>query len=252
MDIQSSAPSGAVALLRRVAQARRPGEQCELCGAALAAAHRHLFEAATRKIVCACHPCALLFQSTPAARWKLIPRDARRLEHFRLSEAQWSSLGVPIRLAFFCASSQPGHASVLYPSPGGATQAPLSLADWEGLVADNPVLRTLQPDVEALLVNRVGAAQDYFLAPIDRCYELVGLIRLHWRGFSGGDAVWKEIDGFFHRLSAAALPQWPAPERVVPDGASVSEQPGAPAPLPQELAAAGGARASRATEVPHA
>ena len=43
-----------------------------------------------------------------------------------------------------------------------------------------------EPDVEALLVNRVGAVREYFIVPIDECYKLVGLIRLHWRGLSGG------------------------------------------------------------------
>ena len=55
----------------------------------------------------------------------------------------------------------------------------------------------MEPDVEALLINRVGPAREYFLAPIDECYRLVGLIRLHWRGLSGGTEVWKEIQGFF-------------------------------------------------------
>jgi hypothetical protein len=56
------------------------------------------------------------------------------------------------------------------------------------------------PDVEALLVNRVGAARDYFIVPIDECYKLVGLIRLHWRGLSGGAVVWGEIGRFFDEL----------------------------------------------------
>ena len=56
----------------------------------------------------------------------------------------------------------------------------------------NPVLESLEPDVEALLVNRVGhareaSAAEYYIAPIDACYQLVGLIRVHWRGLSGGD-----------------------------------------------------------------
>jgi hypothetical protein len=46
----------------------------------------------------------------------------------------------------------------------------------------------------------VGTARDYFLAPIDACFELVGLIRLHWRGLSGGTEAWREIEAFFARL----------------------------------------------------
>ncbi len=58
----------------------------------------------------------------------------------------------------------------------------------------------MRPDVEALLVNRVGSTRQYFLVPIDECYRLVGLIRLHWRGLSGGALVWGEIAEFFDEL----------------------------------------------------
>jgi hypothetical protein len=58
----------------------------------------------------------------------------------------------------------------------------------------------MESDVEALLVNRIGTAREYFITPIDMCYELVGLIRMHWRGFTGGEKVWQEIDGFFAAL----------------------------------------------------
>jgi hypothetical protein len=35
---------------------------------------------------------------------------------------------------------------------------------------------------------------------IDECYNLVGLLRMHWRGISGGSEVWKEIERFFTEL----------------------------------------------------
>ena len=38
------------------------------------------------------------------------------------------------------------------------------------------------------------------LVPIDACYELVGLVRLHWKGFDGGEEAWKAIEGFFAEL----------------------------------------------------
>ena len=61
----------------------------------------------------------------------------------------------------------------------------------------------MQSDVEALLANRVGDARAYFIAPIDKCYELVGTIRKHWKGLSGGEEVWREIDEFFTGLTNA-------------------------------------------------
>jgi len=62
----------------------------------------------------------------------------------------------------------------------------------------------MRPDVEALLVNRVGSTREYFVVPIDECYRLVGLIRIHWRGLSGGALVWGEIARFFDDLRRKA------------------------------------------------
>jgi hypothetical protein len=68
----------------------------------------------------------------------------------------------------------------------------------------------MSPDVEGLLVNRAGRAgseggsHEYFLAPVDECFKLVGLIRSNWRGLSGGEEAWKEIRRFFADLKARA------------------------------------------------
>ena len=51
-----------------------------------------------------------------------------------------------------------------------------------------------------MLVNRVRENREYFIAPIDKCYELVGLIRSKWTGLSGGTEVWRDIDAFFSLL----------------------------------------------------
>ncbi|MBS4019757.1 MAG: hypothetical protein KGZ68_16145 [Dechloromonas sp.] len=39
---------------------------------------------------------------------------------------------------------------------------------------------------------------------IDRCYELVGLIRADWQDLSGGPGFEAAIQGFFTRLKASA------------------------------------------------
>ena len=106
---------------------------------------------------------------------------------------------IPINVAFFF-SSEPGRVTALYPSPAGATESLLTLEAWEELAAENPVLHELEPDVEALLVNRLETTRDYYRAPIDECYRLVGLIRANWRGLSGGQAVWRELAQFFELL----------------------------------------------------
>ena len=64
--------------------------------------------------------------------------------------------------------------------------------------------------MEGLLVNRLGysrgySAAEYYLLPIDECYKLVGLIRLHWKGLSGGAEVWKELGQFFSSVKARSI-----------------------------------------------
>ncbi|HEX5175943.1 MAG TPA: DUF5947 family protein, partial [Chthoniobacteraceae bacterium] len=179
-------------------------EHCELCSIRLAPAHRHLLEMATRRIVCSCDPCALRFENVVEGKFKLIPRDARLLPNFQMSDAEWEELALPISLAFFFYDTPNKKMAAYYPSPAGATESLLPLTAWETLVGANPVLGNMRPDVETLLVNRVRETRECFLAPIDLCFELVGLIRIHWRGFSGGEEVWGEIDRFFARLRGEA------------------------------------------------
>ncbi len=194
--------------LRKFASAARErtaveAERCELCSLSLSLQHRHLLETATRKIVCACDACALRFQNVAEGRFKLVPRDARALPNFQISDVEWEALTLPINLAFFFYSTPSARIVAMYPSPAGATESLLPLTAWETLAANNSDLKQMEADVEALLANRVGDKRAYFIAPIDKCYELVGTIRKHWKGLSGGEQVWSEIDEFFSKLAGA-------------------------------------------------
>ena len=162
--------------------------------------HSHLMNLATRTLVCSCDPCTMLFGNQETARFRAVPRSGHVLPDFQMTDEQWERLQTPINLAFFLHSSAANRALAYYPSPAGATVSDLPAEAWGELCAANPVLGTLVPDVEALLVNRIRATRAYFRAPIDTCYELVGLIRGGWRGISGGTEVWTEIDRFFARL----------------------------------------------------
>jgi hypothetical protein len=201
--IGATESKGGLALLKRLAQKPAPVERCGLCDVPLAPEHRHLVEPHSRGIECACTPCALLFEKQ-TGRYRLVPRDAIVLRDFAIDDLQWEALGLPINLAFFFHNSAIGKVVALYPSPAGATESQLTLDTWQDIVAQNPRLQNLQPDVEALLVNRIGDTREYFIAPIDRCYELVGIIRRHWRGFQGGDEVWQKISEFFASLRPRA------------------------------------------------
>jgi hypothetical protein len=190
--------------LRRFVPRRAPTEQCDLCSLPVGPEHQHLVEPASRKIVCACEACALLFSGQAGTKYKRVPRRARYLPDFEMTDAQWDSLMVPISMAFFFHSTPMGKVIALYPSPAGPTESLLEFDTWDEVARTNPILREMEPDVEALLVNRVRNANEYYVAPIDECYKLVGLIRAHWRGLSGGTEVWKEINDFFKRLKAGS------------------------------------------------
>jgi hypothetical protein len=130
-----------------------------------------------------------------------IPKGVRVLQQFKVSEQQWRDLAIPVALAFFSYSTQAQRIVVQYPGPAGVVESLISMTNWEELCLLNPELRSILPDVQALLVNRVDATGSYFIVPIEACYKLSGLIRRSWQGFSGGTAAWLEIASFFDDLA---------------------------------------------------
>lgn len=177
-------------------------EHCELCGEVLAPEHRHLLNLASRTCLCACNACTLLFEGERHKAYRAIPRRTLLLSDFQLDESQWEALMLPVNMVYIFRTDQGARA--FYPSPAGAMESLLGLEQWQNILAANPVLAEMEEDVEALLINRVYEKREYYLAPIDVCYQLVGKIRLHWRGLSGGQEVWEEIAAFFEHLRAQA------------------------------------------------
>jgi hypothetical protein len=199
----------AFAALRQFARRRKAIERCEMCSLELAEVHEHLVEPSSRKLICACAACAILFEGQSGTKYKRVPREVLFLRDFQLTDAQWDGLMIPIEMAFFFKSTLHEKIIALYPSPAGPTESLLSLDTWADIVQANPILSWMQDDVSALLVNRVGRVRgaspaEYYLVPIDECYKLVGLIRTHWRGLSGGTEVWREIGAFFAGLKKRA------------------------------------------------
>lgn len=198
------------ALLRRfVRRGPEMGESCDLCSRELAAGHQHLLEPAGRRLICACDACAVLFSGEGSTKYKRVPRQVRVLNDFRMTDGRWDGLMMPINMAFFFFSSPQKRVVALYPSPAGATESLLEFDTWEEITGENPVLKDMEADVEALLVNRIGYARgfgepEYFIAPIDECFRLTGMIRSRWQGLSGGAEVWREIGQFFSGLRAHA------------------------------------------------
>ena len=189
-----------------VAAQRDAPEACELCSELIGPEHRHLVDIPNHKLMCACRPCALLFESAQAGdgRYRTVPDRRLYIEDFDLDDARWASLRIPVEMAFFFHSSPVERVMAFYPSPMGATESLLELEAWQDIERANPVVTEIEPDVEALLVNRAMGARGHWVAPIDDCYDLVGLIRSRWKGLSGGQEVWEEIERFFEQLGRRA------------------------------------------------
>jgi Family of unknown function (DUF5947) len=191
--------------LRRFLKARpRPPvnkqEACELCGAALSEVHSHVVDIEKRRVMCACRPCYLLFEHRGAAGGKFQSVPERYLQ-IPCREMQWDEWEIPVGVVFFLRNSQRDHVTAFYPSPAGATESGLSPESWDEMLRTTPELASLEADVEALLVCRRRDRTESWIVPIDACYELVGRIRRHWRGFEGGEEAWREIDAFFGALA---------------------------------------------------
>lgn len=182
-----------------------PGERCDVCGEQIGDEHGHLVDTQARNLMCACRGCYLLFVSEGAGggHFKAVPERYLAFERFELAPSAWDALQIPVSVAFFFFNSSLGRVAAFYPGPAGATESELSLERWAEVVAANPEIATLQPDVEAFLVRAHpdGDAECY-LVPIDACYELVGRLRQLWRGFDGGQEARAQLELFFDRVRA--------------------------------------------------
>lgn len=204
MSIEARTDFSALQKLLRKPVAAPPGERCDFCAVPVGETHSHLIDLKARRIMCGCRPCALTFEPQGAAggRYKLIPERYRKIEDLPVDDGSWDSLQIPIGLAFFFYNSIDKKLGAFYPGPAGATESELPLDEWQATIASNPVLATLAPDVEAILIRRIGSTTNVYLIPVDAAYELVGLIRTGWRGFDGGVDVKAKIDAYFARIEA--------------------------------------------------
>jgi hypothetical protein len=219
IQIQRQKPAMSPAVAERLHQyaasrVRSAAEtRCDFCGNGIDESHGHIVDIPRRALLCVCRPCYLLFthdgagalrhrsggpeQSRGSVRFRAVPTRYALIPELASAADRWDALDLPIGLAFLFRNGATGRTAAFYPSPAGATESELPLESWDALSAAAPLLATLAADVEALLVRRTADNVTALIVPIDVCYELVGLIRVVWRGLQGGDELWRQVDAFF-------------------------------------------------------
>ena len=174
--------NGAAAAAATAPAAR--AELCDLCGKELPADHRHLLHLVERRILCTCESCLALRGGDPELRPTGHPDGvAGRLRALR------RDLGVvrdPDRARLLPGLDAPAAGSSRCTrAPAGATESELEIERLgRAARAANPVLMSLEPDAEALIVNRIADPPEHAIAPIDECYRLVGMVKVAWEGIS--------------------------------------------------------------------
>lgn len=178
-------------------------EKCNFCGRILSPDHRHLVDLSAMKFMCTCEMC-MITQAERGA-YKPLPQRCLQLDGFNMSDQLWSDFLIPVNMAFFIVSTVRNGTVAYYPAPTGATESKLKMEPWNQLVELNPLLNTLTPDLEALLVNRLEDNGQYYIVPVDSCYKLIGMIRIAWKGIFGGKEVNDIINQFFSELKEKSV-----------------------------------------------
>ena len=190
----------------------RPGERCEMCSTPIPDEHDHVVDMQQRSLQCACRGCYLLFTPPGRAASAIapFPTDTCPSRASSLSPAQWDELQIPVSVAFFFLNSSLERVAAFYPGPAGATESLLSLDAWDEVVAANPGLATLLPDVEALLVRTRSTPMP---APPSATWCPSTPVTSWWdssgdcgAGFDGGREAHDALEAFFAAVRARARP----------------------------------------------
>ena len=177
-----------------------------MCAELIADEHEHVVNVDSRNLMCTCRGCWLLFTSDGAGggRYRAVHDRYAVVDNFAISAQRWAELQIPVSVAFFFRNSSIDQVAAFYPGPARATESLLPLDAWADLLEENPVLASMEPDIEALLIRAETGSHEAYIVPIDACYELAGHLRLLWRGFDGGSEARRALDGFFANVKAKA------------------------------------------------
>jgi hypothetical protein len=200
--------TGAYDVLARIRAGRAApiaaGERCEMCSEQIAEEHQHVVNIEGRQLMCVCRGCYLLFTDVDAVlHYRAVPDRYLSFPEFALGRREWELLQIPVGLAFFFRNSALDRTLAFYPGPAGATESELNLGMWDDIRAADPRIDMLADDTEALILRvpeELGPIECH-LVPIDACYELVGRLRMLWRGFDGGQQAHEFVDQFFGAIA---------------------------------------------------
>jgi hypothetical protein len=183
---------------------------CAFCGAPVPAEHAHLLDRASQRLTCACGPCAVLATAEKNPRYLRVANEFRRLEDCDFNDPEWEALMAPTGLTILVRDAQDrifvidptpaddaGAGPGELPLPPCAAEHPVPAGLWRSLIAAHPSLRALQPEVDALLIHRLGPEPECFLVPRDEANRLTALLQQNWRGLSGGFDLWRAVARFF-------------------------------------------------------
>src|SRR3954469_22424046 len=168
-------------MAQRAAREREEAlERCDLCGAPIAADHRHVLDVGARELMCACRPCGLLFDRDAAGaggrHYRLVPDRRLDVDDLDLDDVTWADLRLPVDMAFFFRSTPAERVLAFYPGPMGATESLLGLEAWAagprggrgGGAARGARARGPPPGPRgggALLGPRAGGVRRHFIVP---------------------------------------------------------------------------------------
>ena len=189
-----------------------------MCSTEIADRHGHVADLEAHRLLCTCRACFLLFTGSGAGagRFLAVPEDVRKVADVAISEGQWAALQIPVDLAFFLRQSGAENVGAYYPGPGARPSRSWTWPAGPRSSTRTPFWRRRNRDVRAILLRRSTSGYACYLVPVDRCYELVGIVRQSWVGFHGGAEVWARVEGFFAGAGRGEPPGRPDRRRGAP------------------------------------
>jgi len=103
----------------------------------------------------------------------MIPRETRAIRDFRMPDVPWKIHDLPGNVTFVFYSTSAAKLMSVCQVAAGTVESTVPREVWKAIIEANPALEEMRPDVEGLLIIHTGESREYFIAPIDVCYNLI-------------------------------------------------------------------------------